>query len=297
MKIGNLEAYGVIYLVENKINKKVYIGQTTRKNGFDGRYLKRQNPIEGVYEYHLNLKNKKNSFNSHLLSSIEKYGLNSFNVCKIYDVAFSKEELDIKEKLYIEIYKSTDNKYGYNNKEGGSNGKQNKETILKMSGNNHPMYGKKHTEETKNKISNSVKGKYSGSLNPNSKIIICLNNGEIYNTIKEACLSLTIKTQSGISNVLSGKRNSHNGYFFMYASDFYSLNLEEKKKIEEKYRNKIICNNGNKIKCLEDNITFDSLRKASVYYGGDHSVLSRALNKNNRTFCGKHFISLKDGEL
>lgn len=38
MKIGNIEAYGIIYKIENLINKKVYIGQTTRNNGFKGRY-------------------------------------------------------------------------------------------------------------------------------------------------------------------------------------------------------------------------------------------------------------------
>ena len=290
MKIGNLEVYGIIYLVRNKINNKVYIGQTTRKNGFDGRYLKKENPIEGIYEYHLRLKNKNKNFNNHLFSSIEKYGFNNFDISKIYDIAFSKVELDIKEKLHIQLYQSTDNKHGYNNKEGGSNGKQNKETILKMSGKNNPMYGKKHTEETKNKISNSMKGKYSNSLNPNSKIIICLNNGIVYNTAKDACSSLSIKNQSGVSNVLKGKRDSHNGYFFMYINDFYKLNLDEKKLIEEKYKNKIINNKGKKIKCVEDNIVFDSLRKASIYYGGDHSTLSRALNRIDGTFYGKHFI-------
>ena len=33
MKIGNLKIYGIIYKIQNKINNKVYIGQTI--SGFD----------------------------------------------------------------------------------------------------------------------------------------------------------------------------------------------------------------------------------------------------------------------
>ena len=36
MKIGNLEVYGVIYKITNKINRKIYIGQTIE--GFKKRY-------------------------------------------------------------------------------------------------------------------------------------------------------------------------------------------------------------------------------------------------------------------
>lgn len=36
MKIGNLEVYGVIYKITNKVNNKVYIGQTVL--GFKKRY-------------------------------------------------------------------------------------------------------------------------------------------------------------------------------------------------------------------------------------------------------------------
>ena len=38
MYIGNVEVYGIIYDIRNKINNKHYIGQTIRNNGFNGRY-------------------------------------------------------------------------------------------------------------------------------------------------------------------------------------------------------------------------------------------------------------------
>ena len=36
VKIGNLEVHGIIYKIENLVNHKVYIGQTTQ--GFNKRY-------------------------------------------------------------------------------------------------------------------------------------------------------------------------------------------------------------------------------------------------------------------
>ena len=104
MKIGNLECYGVIYKITNKINGKTYIGQTI--HGFDKRY-------------NGNLKN--NTHNQYLKRSITKHGIENFEVNKIFDIAFSKEELDIKEDLWINYFDCVNN--GYNNKGGGSNGK------------------------------------------------------------------------------------------------------------------------------------------------------------------------------
>lgn len=118
MKIGNLEVYGVIYKITNKINKKVYIGQTTQRNGFDERYRN-------------NLEN--NTHNNHLKKSIKKYGIKNFEINKIFDVAFSKIELDMKEMIWISLYNSTDEKYGYNKDFGGSTGIPAKEVRKKMS--------------------------------------------------------------------------------------------------------------------------------------------------------------------
>ena len=158
MKIGNCEVYGVIYKITNNANGKSYIGQTTR--GFDARYGKGNKPIERVYNYHKNKKINGYGYNSYLFSSIEKYGFDSFSVSKIYDFAYSKTELDIKEELYICLFNCIHG--GYNFKHGGSNGKYSYESRLKISNSakerlsikeNHPMFGKHFSKESREKMS------------------------------------------------------------------------------------------------------------------------------------------------
>lgn len=100
-----MKIYGIIYKITNKINGKVYIGQTTKKGGFDERY-----------GYNL----RKNTHNNHLKASIDKYGIENFEIDKVFDVAYSKEELDKKEIFYIEKYKCTDSNFGYNISLGGN---------------------------------------------------------------------------------------------------------------------------------------------------------------------------------
>lgn len=176
LKVGNIEVYGVIYKITNKVNGKVYIGQTINKRGFNGRYNNYGKGVTRVYNYYKFNKEHNRFVNNHLANAINKYGVNSFDVIEIFDVAFSKEELDIKEKCWINIYDSTKN--GYNNREGGSNGRfseESKDKIRKnkigtkltevqkdriskrVSGKGNPMYGKHHNEETRKKISDANK--------------------------------------------------------------------------------------------------------------------------------------------
>lgn len=93
------KVYGIIYKITNKINNKTYIGQTTNKRGFDGRYCG-------------NL--RKNTHNLDLKRDIEKYGIDNFDIDKKFDKAYSQEELNKLEQLYIKTYNLLDSKYGYN---------------------------------------------------------------------------------------------------------------------------------------------------------------------------------------
>ena len=121
MEIGNLEVYGIIYKIENLVNGKVYVGQTTEEKGFDGRYCSKGKDIERIYKHQESLKENNYKYNKHLFDAINKYGFENFSVNKIFDVAFSKEELNIKEQVWISIYNSYNN--GYNNNLGGDGNK------------------------------------------------------------------------------------------------------------------------------------------------------------------------------
>ena len=101
------ERYGIIYKITNTINDKVYIGQTTKT--FNRRY--------SGGKWWLKTTNK------HLLSSVNEYGVEAFEVDKELDVAMTKEELNLKEKLWIEYYQSNNRLYGYNIEDGGTNGR------------------------------------------------------------------------------------------------------------------------------------------------------------------------------
>lgn len=115
MKIGNLEVYGIIYKISNKINGKVYIGQT--KQGFNKRYIAKGKGIERVYNYYKKCSLNNQYVNDYLMNSINKYGLKSFEINETLDFAFSKKELDIKEECWVNIYNSFKN--GYNCTKGG----------------------------------------------------------------------------------------------------------------------------------------------------------------------------------
>ena len=117
--IDGQEYYGVIYKIENIVVHKVYIGQTTNKRGFNGRYNRKGTGIERVYKYLKSQDSRGICFNKHLLRSIEKYGLNAFIVDEILDVALTKEELNEKETYYIKEFDSYYN--GYNMTFGGDN--------------------------------------------------------------------------------------------------------------------------------------------------------------------------------
>lgn len=91
----------IIYKITNKINGKVYIGQTIKS--LDER-------IKG----HLSKVNQGST--THIHNAIRKYGWDNFQV-EIIDTAQCQDELDMLEKYYIKQYDSVNS--GYNLSFGG----------------------------------------------------------------------------------------------------------------------------------------------------------------------------------
>lgn len=147
-----------VYIHENKINGKRYVGIT------------KQIPNK-------RWKNGKGYVgNEYFTNAINKYGWDNFNH-EILKDGLTKTEAEEIEIRLINEYKSADREHGYNIEYGGNvSGTHSEETIQKIkdaiSGENHYLYGKHPSEETRKRMSNSRKrGK-----NHKAKIVICESN-------------------------------------------------------------------------------------------------------------------------
>lgn len=126
----------IIYKITNKINGKVYIGQTIRS-------------LKARWYEHCN--DERRTF----YRAIKKYGKENFIVEQI-DSAETQQELDIKEGNWIAFYDSTNKTKGYNLSSGGEHPMITDEFRQKCS---DAHKGILHTEESKRKIGNAHRGK------------------------------------------------------------------------------------------------------------------------------------------
>lgn len=117
-----------IYAHINKINGKIYIGQTSQKD-----VRRRWNNGWGYRN------------NYHFNKAIQKYGWNNFQHIVIFE-NLSLEVANIIEDELIRKYKTTNPSYGYNINTGGNSGyklsqETKKKISEKLSGENSPFYG------------------------------------------------------------------------------------------------------------------------------------------------------------
>ena len=118
----------IIYKATNKINGKVYIGQSIHSLEWRMKKHKQDSLRMDTYFYR----------------AIRKYGWSSFEWTIVDDTATSKEELNQLEQYYIKQYNSFNNKEkGYNSTSGGEynyqitdEGRENRS--LRVRGDNNP---------------------------------------------------------------------------------------------------------------------------------------------------------------
>lgn len=96
---------GLIYIITNSINDKVYIGQTIQS-------------LKDRWNEHCRKACSKNEADMHIKRAIFKYGKNNFNIKELEKCTI--EELDEREIYYISLYDSFNK--GYNSTKGGKSG-------------------------------------------------------------------------------------------------------------------------------------------------------------------------------
>lgn len=138
-----------IYGIQNKINGKIYIGKTGMNFG-------------DRWDSHRALLRSGKHFNQYLQRAWAKYGEENFEFIVIEDCL--AEELDNKERYYIEQYRNQE--LSYNLADGGNGGyflgkHLPEETKRKIGEKNRiNMTGRRASEETKQKMSQSHKSRY-----------------------------------------------------------------------------------------------------------------------------------------
>ena len=252
-----------IYMHKNKINGKIYIGQTCQKPEY--RWGKEGKGYEQCPLFY---------------AAIQKYGWNNFEHI-IISTGLSAEEANLKEQELISFYKTTQKEFGYNLQKGGNNRTINEDARKKLSfsttnrwkdpefkkyfsdlmkqkwqdptyrekiiksktGQSHiseegkkrisearkkyieehgtPTQGKGHSEATKQKIRESMLGEknpmYGKTTSDKQKQIaketmsspvMCVETQQIFSSRKEAAEWCGLKSASGISEYLAGRKKS-----------------------------------------------------------------------------------------
>ncbi len=135
----------IVYKVTNRLNGKVYVGQTTKT-------------LEQRIKEHLcRTVNQSTIFQN----ALRKYGINNFNM-KVIDHGEDRDDLNNKEQFWIKFFNCIAPK-GYNITSGGdANPVCHPLVRQKIS---IAQTGKKRSEQTKIKISEYFKGRFVGELN------------------------------------------------------------------------------------------------------------------------------------
>lgn len=196
-----------VYMHKNKINGKVYIGQTCQNPEY------RWNHGEGY----------KGS--PRFYSAIQSYGWDNFEHLILYNNLTLSEANKIEINLITKFH-STDLSHGYNLDEGGKNKGTNEETRKKQSFSamNRPnvteetkqklsriSLGVKRSEETKKKMSEAASKREQEKQGKKYIPVKCLNTNEIFPSCRAAANWCGLAGTSGICSVCKGGKQKTAG--------------------------------------------------------------------------------------
>ena len=185
--------FGYVYITTNHVNGKIYIGQKASSEFLGNKYL---------------------GSGSLLFRAIKKYGHNNFSV-KLLECCESKNDLDEREKFYIDKFNSTDKCIGYNISCGGQGGNLGDEVNKRIS---KSLTGHPCSESTKNKLRIANTGK---TLSQEARNKISLKNlGKVISDETKQKMSKSAKLIDRSNRVCGnkGKMAITNGIDVKYVS-------------------------------------------------------------------------------
>lgn len=245
-----------VYMHENKVNKKKYIGIT--RNHPQKRWC-------NGWGY----RNCVAFFNA-----IKKYGWDNFEHSILFE-NLSQDEAEEKEIELIKLYNTHCSKYGYNINIGGYNG------VV-------------HTADTKDKIRDKLKGRKipeellkQRELNrTDTKQVVCFKKDDIQNIIVFKSISEAArKTKSDISSISKccrKKLKSLNGFHWMFYDDYKNNGFDFKMLVRAEYTQPNSCVN---VRCVDTGEIFKSIREAATVYNIHPTSITKCC-RGQRVTCG-----------
>lgn len=205
----------IVYKITNKINGKVYIGQTLTT-------------LEKRFYNHLSECKRSRKEKCLITKAIIEFGADNFIIENIYE-ASSVGDLNKKESEYILKYNSNNPDFGYNQNTGGKEGYTisddvkkrisdgvKKYTSLAVENRTHPSIGRVPTIEKTKKASSKLR---SESNSKNIPILKCDLNGNFikrYYSMRNAARELGLSTAANIVSCCKGRINSAYGFVWKY---------------------------------------------------------------------------------
>lgn len=239
---------------------KVYIGLTSQENP-----NKRWNNGRG-YEKQ-----------SYFYRAIQKYGWDNIKH-EILESGLTEDEVEARERYWIDHYKSDNEKYGYNLTSGGYSNKCLTETAL-------------HNLRTAHILSQG-------------KSVLCLETGILYRSITEASLSLfgDAKAHARISRFCHGQQFTSNGLHWCFSDKDLSdserkliieqIELEKARAAEKgmyKVKNRVR-KNSKQVKCIETNTIYSSIKEAARATGTNKRSIQGCLTGRQKS-AGRHPVT------
>ena len=265
-----------IYKIENLINHKVYIGQSK--------------DIRQRLTYH-----KCHETNKHLKYAFEKYGIENFS----FEILKETYDRDYWEIFLIQIYHSTNSKFGYNIENGG-------------------FYGSPiRTEEEREKFREAKRQYYANLPDEEKRRLAKEHSEKMKKRFKEKGFTeaekanyirlKNLKRSFPSSKHPFSNRDKNNGMFGRHRTEEekrYLSKIHKGKKGKphtEEHKNKIkggVNPSAMKIQCVETKEIFNTCKEAFEKYNinnryrGNVSILMNSLDKPTKTCFDYHWIRL-----